>query len=186
MGQETRTIVIYSRQHLLQQTQEEKAASKSVSTAELEEILSIRFQEFICFYLFIFRRASAPDFQNLIGTSHKLEDQQCSKKRYMVYLKDYSQTPLQDLNTCCRFRAWLHVASFLEPPLGFSQLLSAQIYGTCLQEHANKGAMLILLLLSLTALPSLNLFSSEPKPWCILKHSQNLCFNAFFPLPECK
>lgn len=83
-------MVIYSRQHLLQQTQEVKAASKSVSTADrpdkngLEEILSIRFQEFL------FRRASAPDFQNLIGTSHKLEDQQCGKKRHTVYLKDYS------------------------------------------------------------------------------------------------
>lgn len=59
-----------------------KAASKSVSTADkpdknaLEEILSIRFQEFICFYLFIFRRASAPDFQNLIAhpTSWKISN----------------------------------------------------------------------------------------------------------------
>lgn len=57
MGQETRTIVIYSGQHLLQQTWEVKAVSKSVSTADktgLEEILSIKFQEFICFYLFLY------------------------------------------------------------------------------------------------------------------------------------
>lgn len=112
MGQETRTIVIYSRQHLLQQTWEVvKAASKSVSTADkpdrngLEDILSVRFQEFICFYLFIFRRASTADFQNLIGSSHKLEDQQ--SQRDTLFKRLFPQVPLYDLNICHYFSAWL-------------------------------------------------------------------------------
>lgn len=149
MGQETRTIVIYSGQHLLQQTQEVKATSKNVSTADkpgksgLEKILSIRFQEFICFYLFIFRRASAPDFQNLIGTSHKLEVQQSGKKRHTIYLKDYSHRLPYMISTLATASVhgymWHHSQ---KSPLGFSQLLFAQIYGICLWERANKGATL--------------------------------------------
>lgn len=72
------------------------------------------------------------------------------------------------------------MASFLESPLGFSQLLFAQIYETFLWEQADKGVTLILLILALIALPSVNLCLSEPMPWCILKHSQNLCCNPFF------
>lgn len=64
--------------------------------------------------------------------------------------------------------------------MGFSQLLFAEMYETCLWECANTGATLISLLLSLIALPSPNLCSSEPRPWCMLKHSKNLCFNSFF------
>lgn len=175
-------MVIYSRQHLLQQTQEVKAASKSVSTADrpdkngLEEILSIRFQEFL------FRRASAPDFQNLIGTSHKLEDQQCGKKEtYCLFKRLFPQTPLYDLNTCCYLSAWLHVPSFLESPLGFSQLLFAQIYGSCKQgSHiyltATESHCSAFICDHLNQSPGA--YSSIPKI-CVLKLF-------FFLLPECK
>lgn len=149
MGQETRTIVIYSGQHLLQQTQEVKATSKSVSTADkpgkngLEKILSIRFQEFICFYLFIFRRALAPDFQNLKGTSHKLEDQQSGKKRHTVYLKYYSHRVPYTIATLATTSVHGYTRHHSQKsPLGFSQLLFTQMYEICLWERGNKGATL--------------------------------------------
>lgn len=56
MSWEVRTIVIYSGQHLIQQTYEIKATSKSVSAAdksekhEFERALSIKFQAFFLIY----------------------------------------------------------------------------------------------------------------------------------------
>lgn len=105
MIQEIRTIVIYSGQHLLQQTEEVKATSKSVSAAdklgkhEFERASSIRFRHFK--KLFIFGRASAPDQQ----PGKKKKKTHCFLKRL------FPQIPLYDLNTCHYFSAQLHVVS---------------------------------------------------------------------------
>lgn len=133
MGQESRTIVIYSGQHLLQQTQEVKAASKGVSTADkadkngLEEISSIRFQEFICFYLFLyvyFKKSISSRFSKpyrhipQVGRSAIWQ-----KETHTVYLKDYSHRLPYKISTLATASVhgymWHHSQNHLWASLSF-------------------------------------------------------------------